>query len=118
MPPYSSSSGGPVIVARKPRRRCGFPSPVGAVVDVVIIGAEAVVVDVDVAERCGGGRNDGASAVGAIATLLSSPASFVEPPPPLVAALLASATPDDDDDDGDDFFLDMNLFHMIWGRNS
>ena len=105
-----------MIVARRPRR-CGFlPSPVGAaaVVDVVIISAEEeeeVVVVVDVAECCeGGGRNDGASAVGATATFLSSPASFVKPP--LAAAPLASPTPDDD---CADFFLDMNLFHMIVG---
>ena len=101
-----------MIVARsKPRCCCGFPSPVGAAAVVVIVSAEEEVV-VDVAECCGGGRNDGALPVGAIATFLSSPASFIKPP--LVAALPASPTPDDDD--GDDFFLDMNLFHMIWAR--
>ena len=102
-----------MIVARsKPRCCCGFPSPVGAaaVVDVVIVSAEEEVV-VDVAECRGGGRNDGALPVGAIATFLSSPASFIKPP--LAAALPASPTPDDD---GDDFFLDMNLFHMILAR--
>jgi len=104
-----------VIVARsKPRCCCGFPSPVGAaaVVDVVIVSEEEEAV-VDVAECCGGGRNDGAlPRVPSFATFLSSPASFIKPP--LVAALPASPTPDDDD--GDDFFLDMNLFHMIWAR--